>query len=231
MLCVVLASEMVQHRASTELLNAKPSVELRASKTVLTISCPPGGCSASRTCPTTADLQVSLTATSRGLSKKSVYVYTVTGGRIVGEGSKVTWDLSNVPPGYYRVTLEVKDGKQHRAVSTVNVTVQHCPDCLTHCFGWCPTISVMCYDEVRVGTPITCKVVMQSSGRPPAPTYEWSARDWSGEDLSERISGQGRLISIRTDGLGGQHLTTTVKVKGLDPSCNDTASASTAVKP
>jgi hypothetical protein len=231
MVCFVLASGMLQDGESAALLSAKRSVELRASKTVLTYPCPPGGCSASRTCPTTADFQVSLTATSRGLNKQSVYVYTVTGGGIVGEGSKVTWDLSNVWPGFYFVTVEVKDDKQHRAAATANVTVQACGDCLTDCFEWCPTILVQCYDEVKVGTPITCKVVMQSSGRPPAPTFEWSARDSSGEDISGRISGQGGSISIRTDGLGGRHLTTTVKVRGLDPSCNDTASGSTAVKP
>jgi hypothetical protein len=231
MVGVVLASVMAGTGSSVALFRAKPSVELRASKTVLTLPCPPSGCSASRTCPTTSDLQVLLTATSRGLNKQSVYVYTVTGGRIVGEGSKVTWDLNGVRPDVYFAALKLKDEKKRRAVSTVSVTVQNCPDCLTDCFGWCPTIFVSCYDEVKVGTPITCKVVMQSSSRPPAPTFEWSVRDWNGEDHSERISGRGTSISIRTDGLGGHHLTTTVKVKGVDPSCSDTASGSTLVKP
>jgi hypothetical protein len=231
MACVVLAPVIARRGSSFELLGAKPSVELRASKTVLTIPCPPGMCSTSGACPSTADLQVSLTAITRDFKKQFVYVYTVTGGRVVGEGSKVTWNLSDVSPGFYFVTVEVKDDKQHRAAATVNVTVQACGDCLTDCFGWCPAIFVSCYDAVKVRTPITCKVVLQPSGRPVPLTFEWSVRDWNGEDLSEKISGQGKSISIRTDGLGGRHLTTTVKVKGVDPSCNDTASGSTLVKP
>jgi hypothetical protein len=61
--------------------------------------------------------------------------------------------------------------------------------------------------------------------------YEWSVRDSAGENLSARISGQGTYISIRTDGLAGQYLTTTVEFKNLEPSCPRTTSASTKVKP
>ena len=38
------------------------------------------------------------------------YNYTVSGGRIVGTGAKVTWDLNGVRPGTYTITAGVDDG-------------------------------------------------------------------------------------------------------------------------
>jgi hypothetical protein len=227
-LCLMLAPGIARSGAS-KVWFKKPAVELQASTKVITYPCSTDEHSASRSCPTTADLQVDLTAVINGFNRQSAYVYTVTGGRIVGQGSKVSWDLSEAGPGFYAVTVEVQDNKKHRASSTVNVTVQNCRDCIISDFP-CPMMVVTCYDQVRAGTPITCKVVVGSSTRPPPTGYEWSARDSSG-DASERISGQGTYISIRTDGLGGQTVFVTVKVKGLDPSCPSTGSGSTIVKP
>ena len=39
-----------------------------------------------------------------------VYNYTVSGGRIVGEGKDVIWDLADVKPGKYTITAGVDDG-------------------------------------------------------------------------------------------------------------------------
>ena len=39
-----------------------------------------------------------------------LYSYTVTGGRITGEGANVSWDLTGVQPGTYTSTVEVDDG-------------------------------------------------------------------------------------------------------------------------
>ncbi|MBX3245386.1 MAG: hypothetical protein KF685_13120 [Acidobacteria bacterium] len=38
------------------------------------------------------------------------YNYTVTGGRIIGSGAKVVWDLAGVRPGTYTLTAAVDDG-------------------------------------------------------------------------------------------------------------------------
>ncbi len=38
------------------------------------------------------------------------YNYTVTAGRIIGQGAKIIWDLSGVAPGIYRITVGVDDG-------------------------------------------------------------------------------------------------------------------------
>ena len=228
-LCVMFASAMAPKESSARLLKTKPSVELQASKTLITYPCQPDWHSMSGACPSEVDPQVALTAVTKAFSKQSVYVYTVSGGRIVGEGSKVIWDLSEAGPGVYAAVVEARDNKKHRALSTVYVTVQICGDCVDSLP--CPTMFVTCYDEVKAGTPITCKLVLGSAiWRAPA-AYEWSARGSTGEQLSGRISGRGTYISISTNGLAGQTVYATVKVKGLDPSCSATASGSTAVKP
>jgi hypothetical protein len=213
------------------LLKKKPSVVLQASTTLITLPCPGGWHSSSRSCPSTIGLQVALTSIAKDFNQQTRFAYAVAAGRIVGEGSKVTWDLSEVGPGIYTATVEVRDNKNHRALSSVIVTIANCGDCVD---SWvCPTIVVTCYDAVRAGTPITCKVVLGpwSDWITYRITYEWSARDSSGEDLALRISGGGTSISIPTNGLGGKSVYTTVEVKGLDPSCGRTASSSTVVKP
>jgi hypothetical protein len=231
LLCVLLASMMAQKGSSNGLLKKKPSVVLQASTTLLTYPCGPDYHSVSRSCPSTVDFQVALTSLAKDFNKLPVYGYTVAGGRVVGEGNQVTWDLSGVAPGIYTATVEVQDNKKHRALSSVNVTIMSCGDCVD---SWmCPTIVVSCYDEVKAGTPVTCKVVLGpwSDMITYLITYEWSACDSSGEDLSGRISGRGTSISIPTTGLGGKTITAMVEVKGLHPSCGRTASGSTVVKP
>jgi hypothetical protein len=229
-LCVLLALVVARQSLSSGLLKKKPSVELHASTTSITYPCPSDGHSISRSCPSTANLQVALTAMAKNFNKQPLYAYTVVAGRVVGEGTKVTWDLSGVGPGFYSATVEVQDNEKHRALSSVTVKIENCSDCVISDFP-CPTIVVTCYDEVKVGTAITCKVAVGTATRSNPITYEWSARDSSGADLSGRIGGQGTSISITTDGLGGKTVTATVEVKGLDRSCWRTASSSTAVKP
>lgn len=59
-----------------------------------------------------------------------IYDYTITGGKIVGKGAKVTWDLSGVKPGTYRITAAVSDGRGfYGAPKTQFVTVKECADC------------------------------------------------------------------------------------------------------
>jgi hypothetical protein len=148
LLCVLLASVMTQKGSSKGLLKKKPSVVLQASTTLITYPCPPDGHSMSGSCPSTADLQVALTAMAKDFNKPPLYAYAVTGGRVVGEGSKVTWDLSGVWPGSYTATVEIQDDKKHRAFSSVIVKIVNCPDCVISCF-LCPTITVICSDEVK----------------------------------------------------------------------------------
>src|SRR5438552_2162915 len=81
LLCVLLASVMAEKASSNGLLKKKTSVVLQASTTKITYPCPPGGHSISRSCPSTADFQVALTAIAKDFNKPPLYAYAVTGGR------------------------------------------------------------------------------------------------------------------------------------------------------
>ena len=227
LLCVLLITVAAQKGVAKGLLTSKPSVELQASTTKITYPCPPGFLSKFRSCPSTPSFQVALTSTAKDFNKQPAYVYSVTAGRVVGEGDKVTWDLSEFGPGVYTASVEVHDNKKHRALSSVSVTITHCEDCVER---WlCPTLVVDCYDQVRAGTLAVCIVMMQPSSN--LFTYEWSVNSSSGEDLSERISRRGDSISIPTKNLAGNTVYVKVEVKELDPSCPRAASSSTKVKP
>jgi hypothetical protein len=226
--CILLATVTNQIVASNGLVKSKPSVELHASKTLITYGCPRGMHSHSGSCPPIYDVNVALTSITKDFNKQALYVYTVTRGRIVG--SNVVWDLSEAAPGIYTATVEVRDNKKHRALSSVTVTIAMCGDCV-HDGLPCPMFFVTCYDQVKAGTPITCKVTVHPGTKSSPITYEWSARSSNGKSLSESISGSGTSISIPTGGLAGQTVYATVELKGLDPTCNSAASGSTVVKP
>lgn len=57
------------------------------------------------------------------------YVYTVSGGKIVGDGAKVVWDMSGVRPGIYTVMASVDDGGYPVNPIVRQVRVVECPDC------------------------------------------------------------------------------------------------------
>jgi hypothetical protein len=231
LLCTLLALAVTQTSSANRLLTNKRSVVLHASRTVVTYPCPPSACSMSRSCPTRVESDVTLRSEATGLHRQATYTYTVTGGRVAGEGSEVTWDLTGVSPGLYVATVEVRDNSKNRAVSSVTVKVGVCLDCLFDCEWGCPTITVTCYDKVKAGTPITCRVDVGLYPPPSVSRFKWSAKSSNGEDLSEGISSNGRYASIPTNGLAGQAVYTRVDLEGLDRSCASAASSSTRVKP
>jgi hypothetical protein len=64
------------------------------------------------------------------------YVYTVSAGKITGEGPNVEWDLSDAKPGTYYITAGLSypglDGTVWRVWGTTQtkvVRVKECPDC------------------------------------------------------------------------------------------------------
>jgi hypothetical protein len=88
----------------------------------------------------------------------------------------------------------------------------------------CPNITSSCPDAVEPGTPITFSANV-GAGTPPASTYNWTV------SAGTITSGQGTTsITVSTENLGGQSVTATVEVGGLDPSCGRTTSCTTQIK-
>ncbi|HEX8369312.1 MAG TPA: hypothetical protein VF604_12280 [Pyrinomonadaceae bacterium] len=58
------------------------------------------------------------------------YVYKVSGGEIIGTGTKVKWNLSGVKPGTYTITAGVDDGcGVCGKTETKEIKVIECPNC------------------------------------------------------------------------------------------------------
>lgn len=59
-----------------------------------------------------------------------IYNYMVSGGKIIGTGANVTWDLTGVKPGTYTITAGVDNGcGVCGKTMTKTVVVKDCPDC------------------------------------------------------------------------------------------------------
>jgi hypothetical protein len=214
------------HRNKREpsiLPNQPPTAALAASTATITLPCPEGTRSA--TCPTAASSSVNLTTTASDPDGDTLlYTYTVTGGRVSGEGANVSWDLSGVAPGTYTASVEVDDGCGCVTMSSTTVTIANCTDCqpiLT-----CPTgLMVNCPTEGDPDSTITFTANFSQGTPQVSPTYNWSV------SAGTITSGQGTSsITVSTAGLGGQTVTATVEFGGFDPSCGRTASCSTPIK-
>lgn len=193
------------------------SVTLSSNKVML--PCPAGSKSASGDCDDNTTVNVS-TSASDGDNDPLTYNYTVSGGRVVGSGSNVTWDLSGVSAGDYTITVGVDDGCGVCGdTKTETVTVADCPDCERLCD--CPTIIVP-DAPVAVSTGETLTFTANvSGGSVENPTYEWSV------DRGSIMSGQGTpTITVGTSGLDNATVTASVKVGGLCDTCDSSASGS-----
>jgi len=92
-------------------------------------SCPDG---------TTINLRAKLT---KKLGSGARFLYEVSGGEVVGSGSKVQWDMSKLNPGTYAVLVKVfMDPSQLAQSERLIITVWNCEFCTGDCI--CPTINV-----------------------------------------------------------------------------------------
>ena len=197
--------------------NLAPTVTVSASAASITLPCPPG--TSSESCPTTmTEVQVMATGTDPD-GDPLVYTWSVDGGTKSADAQTITWTFST--PGTYRASVTVDDGHGHTATNSTTVTVAACSGCVPP-KPPCPNISVSCPDNVELGAPITFNA---SVGGDSNVTYNWSV------STGTISSGQGTSsITVDTAGLGGQSVTATVELGGLDPSCSRTASCTTGIQ-
>lgn len=209
-------------RTPMVLPNQPPVVTLSASAATITLPCG-AGTHSSGSCPTAASSSVQLTANATDPDGDTLlYTFTTTGGRVTGQGANATWDLSGLGPGTYTASVDVDDGCGCISSSTTTVTVANCSDCIPDVV--CPQISASCPDAVDQGQPITF-TAMVGSGTPPATSYNWTV------SAGAITGGQGTTsITVSTDNIGGQSVTATLEVGGVDPSCGRTTSCTTSVR-
>jgi hypothetical protein len=194
--------------------------EMNLDSKVITNGCPPGtrsksGCSDDRT------IGVSTKATNLD-NDTLLYQYTVSGGRIVGSGSNVSWDLAGAKPGTYTITSAADNGCGFCGkTKTETIEVKECTDCIVPCN--CPTLTVSGPgSEVAVGDMMTF-TANASGGTGDGLIYNWTV---SGGTIAE---GQGTPV-IKVSGAKCDNVTATVEIGGSalcpDGGCKTTASDS-----
>lgn len=192
------------------------------SDTEINLGCPPGTIAGSG-CNENSSVSVRTTAADPE-NDTLVYNYTVSGGRIVGQGANVNWDLSGVRPGTYTITAGVDDGcGVCGRTETKTITVKECADCqVPKCE--CPTISVTGPSStVKPGEEMVFTANV-SGGSNCNPTYNWTV------SAGTIVSGQGTpVIRVSTAGLAGTSVTATVDVGGCCADCPRQASETGSV--
>lgn len=184
----------------------------------VTIPCPPG--QQPREGVTCSDNQtVGVTTTAVDPENDVLtYNYTVSGGRIVGQGANVSWDLSGVNPGTYTITAGVDDGcGVCGKTQTQTITVEAC-DCVTPITCVCPTLSVTGPSEITAPGAVMTFTANVSGGSSSDFTYNWTVSQ------GDIIEGQGTpVIRVQTtEAMAGGNITATVTIGG-ECSCDRSA--------
>jgi hypothetical protein len=194
------------------------------SKTTVTIPCEPGfRPKEGETCDDDQTISVA-TAASDPENDVLTYNYTVSGGRIVGSGANVSWDLSGVEPGSYTITTGVDDGcGLCGRTDTKTVEVVKC-DCVQECE--CASISVTGPAGITPPGQTMTFTASVSGGTADDVTYNWSVSSGT------IVSGQGTpsIVVSTTEDMADSTVTATVDVGGQAASCNcPTTSSDTGV--
>lgn len=161
------------------------------------------------------DLNVKVKSFSKDAEKNGLkYYYTVSGGKIVGEGADVIWNFSGVYIGKYTITASVgNDNVINGKAVTKTVEVEECPVCDPP--SECPTITVSGPTKpIKAGNSfiVTANV---SGGTQESVGYKWKIT--GGEIISGQNAAQ---IIVKTDPNKKDFLLkAAVEISGLCESC------------
>ena len=202
-----------------EIINQPANVDsVTLGDTVITLPCREGQVSRSGACNDSKTISVA-TRASDPENDVLTYNYTVSGGRVVGTGANVQWDLSSAQVGTYTITTGVDDGcGVCGKTDTKTIKVEECPDCYTIDTCKCPTLSVSGPSGVtNPGDTMTFNASATGDL-----TYNWTVSAGTIE------SGQGTpSITVRTtQAMAGTNVTATVEIGGVPPNCGCTTTAS-----
>ena len=183
---------------------------LEVSETRVTTPCGPGFRPAEgANCSDDMSVNVVTTAIDPE-SDVLTYNYTVSGGRIVGQGANVQWDLTGVAPGSYTITAGVDDGcGVCGKTQTRTVAVEACNCVAIAPVCECATLTVSGpTGEAAPGDVLTFTANL-AGGTTTDYTYEWTVTQGT------IIEGQGTQ-SIRvqtTPEMVGQNVTATFNIR------------------
>lgn len=206
----IFASEALAQQARETLVYAPPTVGLTADRAIIS------------TCEgDTAASVVQLDARASSPSGNPIrYRWTTSGGRIVGNGPNVGWNLAGVRPGYYKAYLDIDTGNGNEvceafanAVVLVKCTPPPPPKPV------CPNVYITCPDSVKAGEPVTFASTLTGGSGNGASIFNWTV------SAGRIIEGQGTdRIKVDTSGLAGQSLKATLTMGGYTIECSASCS-------
>ena len=191
--------------------------------TVITLPCKPGQISRSGACADSSKMISVATRASDPENDVLTYSYTVSGGRVVGTGANVQWDLSSAQAGSYTIVTGVDDGcGVCGKTDTKTIRVEECPDCYTPTVNTCncATLSVSGPSgTTNPGDSMTFTAMTSVSGDY---TYNWSVSSGT------ITSGQGTpsITVSTTQEMAGSNVTASLKLGGTKEGCNCQTDAS-----
>ncbi|MEO8574801.1 MAG: hypothetical protein ABI481_12605 [Pyrinomonadaceae bacterium] len=199
-------------KRQAEIINQPANVNsVTLADTTITLGCQPGyHPREGTTCNDNTSVGVA-TSASDPENDVLTYNYTVSGGRIVGTGANVSWDVGGLAPGTYTITAGVDDGCGFCGkTQTQTITVVAC-DCVIDCT--CPTLSVSGPAGVTERGASMTFTANASGGTAQNKTYNWTV------SAGTIDSGQGTpSITVTAPSDGTTNVTATVNI-GLDVDC------------
>ena len=211
-----------------EVVNQPANVDsVSLSNMVITLPCRPGTSSKSGSCNDSKTISVA-TKASDPENDVLTYNYTVSGGRIVGTGANVQWDLSSAQVGTYTIVTGVDDGcGVCGKTDTKTIKVQECPDCIEptktpSCS--CGTVSVS--GPAGTTNPGDSMTFTATNTSPGDVTYNWTVSSGT------ITAGQGTpsITVATTKEMQGSNVTATVTLAGIScENCPTTASENAGV--
>ena len=224
-------AEAVQNRSALLSATPTPGASTRIKKIELDkdevfTPCAPGTQSMrGAVCDDNSSVKVKISVINPQNAELS-YHYTVSGGRIVGQGARVSWDLSGVRAGTYTISVCIGGGSEFcPETQTKTVRVKQC-EC-----GYvdaCPAIGVLTpSDSAKPGETVTftAKVTGLSDSDL---TYDWTVSNGT------IIAGQGtpKIRVETTPEMADTNITATVELggAGLSQICETTASKTVSIK-
>lgn len=144
------------------------------------------------------------------------YAWRTNGGRIEGEGTDVTWELSGLRPGSYRAYVDIDTGgdEQCQAFASTTVLVSKCapPPPV------CPAITITFPDNPLAGKPLDFSATVTGGSANVTRIYNWTV------SAGTITSGQGtESIRVDTTGLAGGSVRASLSLVGFPMDCSATS--------
>jgi hypothetical protein len=196
--------------------NRRPDSGIKSIKldqTELIRTCPSGiDCGGP---PSSKSLVINVQLDIVNSSKKYNFQYAVSGGNINGDGRNVKWDLTNTPPGSYRIEVrEIKNGKVSPNFKAENVTLRN-GICICDCLN-CPLIRIYATKrKIAVGDTVSVSATVSDSWQDRPSTLNWTVSE------GQIVSGQGTEAILIKTSANPLHtkLIVTLTIGGLERIC------------